>query len=351
MCWKEPYFSKNKIGKHLYDIGIYLFSFVLRVLSVFNPKIKKGVKGRKETFARLAAQLDNTKSSIWFHCASLGEYEQGLPVFEHIRDTYPDHHIVLSFFSPSGYEIRKNTPIADTVVYLPIDTKANAKRFVDLIQPALTVFVKYDIWSNLLLYLHQCNLPAILISAAFRKNQLFFKPYGNKQKSALKTFDHIFVQNEDSKGLLYTIGYTAVTVSGDTRFDRVSNQLKQDNTIDFITAFKGDSLCIVIGSSWQEDEAILLPYINKHASANLKFIIAPHEINKTHINDITSKLTVDHTVFSSKDQRAIEGSNVFVVDTIGLLSKIYSYADIAYVGGAMGTTGLHNILEPAVFGC
>lgn len=335
----------------MYDFGIYLFSFVLKVLSVFNPKIKKGVLGRKETFKKLETALNNADKTLWFHCASLGEYEQGLPVFERLRNAFPDHHIVLSFFSPSGYEIRKNTAIANTVVYLPIDTKSNAKRFINLIQPSLTVFVKYDIWSNHLLYLKQCNLRAILISAAFRKNQLYFKPFGNKQKSALLSFEHIFVQNENSKALLNSIGYDAVTISGDTRFDRVSNQLQQDNTLNYIAEFKGDSLCVVIGSSWPEDESIFLPFINKHASANLKFIIAPHEINKTHISDITSKLNLDYTVYSSRDHQAIDASKVFIVDTIGLLTKIYSYADIAYVGGAMGTTGLHNILEPAVFGC
>ncbi len=335
----------------MYDFGIYLFSFALRVLSVFNPKIKKGVIGRKKTFTKLETDLKNAEKTIWFHCASLGEYEQGLPVFERVRTAYKDHYIVLSFFSPSGYEIRKNSAIANTVVYLPLDTKSNARRFIDLVQPDLTVFVKYDIWSNHLLYLKQQNLRAILISATFRKNQLYFKSFGNKQKSALLSFEHIFVQNEHSKALLSSIGYDAVTISGDTRFDRVSNQLQQDNTLNFISEFKGDSLCIVIGSSWPEDESILLPFINKHASADLKFIIAPHEINKTHINDITSKLTVDYAVYSSRDHQAIDASKVFVVDTIGLLTKIYSYADIAYVGGAMGTTGLHNILEPAVFGC
>lgn len=348
---KEPYFSKNKLDTLLYNIGIYLFSLVLRVLSVFNPKIKKGVEGRKVTFRTLKANLKTSQKNIWFHCASLGEYEQGLPVFERIRTLYPGHHIVLSFFSPSGYEIRKNTKIADTVIYLPIDTKSNAKRFIDLVQPTLTVFVKYDIWSNFLLYLHKCNLPAILISASFRKSQLFFKPFGNKQRSALLTFDHIFVQNEASKRLLNFIGYHEVTISGDTRYDRVSNQLEQSNEIDFISKFKGDSTCIVIGSSWPEDEAILIPFINKRASEDLKFIIAPHEIKASHINAITSQLNVDHILYSNKDQKVLNSSHVFVLDTIGLLSKIYSYADIAYVGGAMGTTGLHNILEPAVFGC
>ena len=348
---KEPYFSKNKIDTQLYNFGIHLFSIVLRILSVFDPKIRKGVAGRKATFNVLESNLNASQKNIWFHCASLGEYEQGLPVFEKIRSLYPEHHIVLSFFSPSGYEIRKHTEVADTVVYLPIDTKSNAKRFVDIVQPTLTVFVKYDIWSNLLLYLNKCNLPSILISAAFREKQIFFKPFGKKQRDALMTFDHIFVQNDDSKQLLNSIGYEDVTVSGDTRYDRVSNQLDQDNNIDFISEFKGNSTCVVIGSSWPEDEAILIPFINKHASKDMKFIIAPHEIKAGHINDIISKLNVNHILFSTKTGQELSAYDVFIIDTIGLLSKIYSYADVAYVGGAMGTTGLHNILEPAVFGC
>ncbi|MBR9847243.1 MAG: 3-deoxy-D-manno-octulosonic acid transferase [Algicola sp.] len=334
----------------MYNLGIHILSFILKILSWFNLKIKKGVEGRGQTFNILKENLTSETKTIWFHCASLGEYEQGLPVFESIRKKYTSHKIVLTFFSPSGYEIRKNTPIADVVTYLPLDTKSNAKQFLDIVNPEFTVFVKYDIWPNFLNTLKRRQGRAILISALFRKNQSFFRWYGSHLRKALQAFDHIFVQNENSKKLLRTINITNVTVSGDTRYDRVSNQLLQDNTLNFISEFKSDSLCIVIGSSWPEDEALIIPYMNKNASKDVKFIIAPHNINKVQITNITKNLDVDYVLFSGMEHKNIRDAKVFIVDTIGILSKIYSYADIAYIGGAMGTTGLHNILEPAVFG-
>jgi len=334
----------------LYNLGISLLSFFLKLISPFNSKIKLGVDGRKKTFKILASSIKDGDRTFWFHCASLGEYEQGLPVFEILRERYPTHKIVLTFFSPSGYEIRKNTTVADVVAYLPLDTTKNAKRFLDLVNPEFTIFVKYDIWANLLLELKRRQKRAILISANFRRNQIYFKSYGDKQKRALFAFEHIFTQNEISKSLLNSINYNSVTITGDTRFDRVSNQLLIDNEIDFISRFKGRSTCLVIGSSWEEDESILIPYINANASENLKFIIAPHEINSRHIQSIVSKLSTKNILFSERTDKDLNDFDVFVIDTIGLLSKIYSYADIAYVGGAMGKTGLHNILEPAVFG-
>ncbi|WP_052184230.1 3-deoxy-D-manno-octulosonic acid transferase [Psychroserpens sp. Hel_I_66] len=334
----------------MYNLGISLLSFFLKLISPFNSKIKLGVDGRKKTFKILASSIKDGDRTFWFHCASLGEYEQGLPVFEILRERYPIHKIVLTFFSPSGYEIRKNTTVADVVAYLPLDTTKNAKRFLDLVNPEFTIFVKYDIWANLLLELKRRQKRAILISANFRRNQIYFKSYGDKQKRALFAFEHIFTQNEISKSLLNSINYNSVTITGDTRFDRVSNQLLIDNEIDFISRFKGRSTCLVIGSSWEEDESILIPYINANASENLKFIIAPHEINSRHIQSIVSKLSTKNILFSERTDKDLNDFDVFVIDTIGLLSKIYSYADIAYVGGAMGKTGLHNILEPAVFG-
>lgn len=334
----------------MYNLGIYLFSILLKFLARFNPKIKRGVAGRRRTFDILKTHINDEDNTFWFHCASLGEYEQGLPVFEKLRQSYPQYKIVLTFFSPSGYDVRKNTPVADVVVYLPIDTKANAKKFLDVVHPNFTVFVKYDIWPNVLLALKRRGGRAILISALFRKSQSYFKFYGGIRKKALLSFEHIFVQDTHSKTLLNSIGYDNVSISGDTRFDRVSNQLKQNNDLPFISEFKGNSTCVVIGSSWPEDESVLIPYINANASKQLKFIIAPHEIDSNHIKGITSKLEVDYVVFSEKDSMNLDTTCVFVIDTIGLLNKIYSYADIAYVGGAMGHTGLHNILEPAVFG-
>ncbi|MEY8847960.1 3-deoxy-D-manno-octulosonic acid transferase [Psychroserpens sp. XS_ASV72] len=334
----------------MYTFSIYILNFILKIVAVFNPKIKLGVEGRKQTFKILNENIRPNDQTIWFHCASLGEYEQGLPVFEAIKNKYPAYKIVLSFFSPSGYEIRKHSKIADVVVYLPIDTPSNAKRFIDIVHPEFTVFVKYDIWPNYLKALQRKDLRAILISAQFRRQQPYFKWYGNPFRKALKVFEHIFVQTDASKVLLESINITNVSVSGDTRFDRVSRQLSEDNTLDFISEFKGEALCVVIGSSWPEDEQILIPFINANVSQNLKFIIAPHNINDAQIDSITKKLEVPYIRFSEKDREEKANKFVFIVDTIGILSKVYSYADIAYVGGAMGTTGLHNILEPAVFG-
>ncbi len=345
------YFSIKQIKlSFLYNIGIKLVHFSLKCAAFFNKKIELGVKGRDQTFSTLEKHINGQEKTLWFHCASLGEYEQGLPVFQALRKHYNDHKIVLSFFSPSGYEIRKNTPVADIVIYLPLDTKKNAKRFINLINPELTIFVKYDIWPNFLNELKQRKLKAILISAIFRKQQTYFKFYGRYLKQALFTFDHIFTQNETSKNLLHTINYNNVTVSGDTRFDRVYSQLKIDNTLDFIKNFKDNKLCIIAGSTWPEDEALLIKFINATALKDIKFIIAPHNIKSQQINHIQEKLNVKSILFSKKDHAHLQESNVFIIDTIGILSKIYNYADVAYIGGALGTTGLHNTLEPAVFG-
>ncbi len=334
----------------IYNIGIRFTGFILKIIAFFNTKIKLGVQGRQQSFQLLQQSLKPTDQTLWFHCASLGEYEQGLPVFEKLRAHYKTYKIILSFFSPSGYEIRKNSPIADVVIYLPIDTKTNADRFMKLVNPELSVFVKYDIWPNYLNTIKQNKRKAILISAAFRSNQIYFKSYGALFKKALFTFEHIFTQNKESKILLESIGYRDATVSGDTRFDRVSNQLKVNNTLDFIERFKNNKLCVVVGSSWPEDEALFLNFINNNKASDIKFIIAPHNIKPTQIKSFISKLNVPVILYSEKDAKQIEKYDVIVIDTIGLLTKIYNYADIAYVGGAMGNTGLHNTLEPAVFG-
>ncbi|NRR90981.1 3-deoxy-D-manno-octulosonic acid transferase [Winogradskyella undariae] len=337
--------------KLLYSIGIYIASFIIQCLSLFNSKLKQGVVGRKNTFLKLKNAINPENKTFWFHCASLGEYEQGLPVFEALKVKHPDYKVVLSFFSPSGYEIRKNSKIADVVVYLPLDTSANAKHFLDLVNPDYILFVKYEIWPNFLNEVKKRNLNAILISAVFRKDQAFFKWYGSYIKSALFAFKHIFTQNENSKTLLESINYNSVSVSGDTRFDRVSNQLKVDNSVSFIERFKNDHLCVVFGSSWPEDDKLYLDYINETTNSEVKFIIAPHNMKPSYISSLKSQLKVKTICFSElKPEDNLANFNVFILDTIGYLSKVYSYADIAYVGGGAGTTGLHNILEPAVFG-
>lgn len=336
--------------KLLYNIALYSAEFLLKILALFNNKIKLGVNGRRNTFRLLNEQLTANDKTFWFHCASLGEYEQGLPIFKSLRKEHPNHKIVLTFFSPSGYEIRKNTPVADVVLYLPMDTNTNAKRFVNTVKPELAIFVKYDIWPNYLSELKKRNSRALLISAVFRKEQPYFKFYGSIMRDALRTFEHIFVQNELSKSLLSALNFNNITVAGDTRYDRVSDQLLQDNTLAFIEQFKDGKLCIVIGSSWPEDEALFVAYINSVKSKNVKFIIAPHNIKNQQIDDFIGQLQKKTVLFSHKEGKNLSEYDVFVVNTIGILNNIYSYADIAYVGGAMGHTGLHNILEPAVFG-
>ncbi|WP_299106850.1 glycosyltransferase N-terminal domain-containing protein [uncultured Winogradskyella sp.] len=336
--------------KGIYSIGIYIANIIIKVAALFNTKLKQGDDGRKDTFSKLKSSLNQEDNTFWFHCASLGEYEQGLPIFEALKAKHPNYKVVLSFFSPSGYEIRKNTKIADVVVYLPLDTKANAKQFLDLVRPNYIFFVKYEIWPNFLHEIKKRNLNAILISAAFRKDQSFFKWYGSYTKSALFGFKHIFTQNENSKLLLESINYNSVSVSGDTRFDRVTNQLKVDNTVSFIEKFKNEKLCVVFGSTWPDDDKLYLDFINNNTNTEVKFVIAPHNIKASYVTSLKAQLKVKTICFSDlTDTDNLEDYKVFILDTIGYLGKVYSYADIAYVGGGAGTTGLHNILEPAVF--
>ena len=333
----------------LYNILTYIVAFHLKIIAKFNAKLQLGVSGRSTTFKILQSNISAQDKVMWFHCASLGEYEQGLPVFEKLKTIYPNHKIVLSFFSPSGFEIRKNNPLTSIVVYLPLDTKRNAKTFLDLVHPDLVLFVKYEIWPNYLNALKIRKIRTLLISALFKEDQLFFKWYGALTRNSLSAFEHIFVQNKDSKKLLESIDFKNVTVSGDTRFDRVSNQLNMDNTLEFIEQFKQNKLCIVAGSTWPEDEKLFIDYINS-ASEDLKFIIAPHNIKQNQIEYLKSSIQKKTVLFSEKEKINLSSYQVFIIDTIGILTKIYRYADIVYIGGAMGNTGLHNSLEPAAFG-
>ena len=307
------------------------------------------VNGRKTVFNTLKETIRPDDKTIWFHCASLGEYEQGFPIMEKIKELFPNYKIIVTFFSPSGFEVKKNSTLANTIIYLPIDTVSNAKIFIELTHPSLAIFIKYEFWLNYLFQLKEKNIPTLLVSGLFRKDQLFFKPYGGFMRKVLNSFDHFFVQDETSKVLLNNINIKETTVSGDTRFDRVSNQLLQDNNVAFISEFKQNNLCIVCGSTWPEDEAVLIDYINK-ASDDVKFIIAPHEINASKIESFRKNIQKQSSLFSKNEETNIAEYKVLIIDTVGLLTKIYSYADIAYIGGGMGDTGLHNILEPATFG-
>ncbi|SDB57289.1 3-deoxy-D-manno-octulosonic-acid transferase [Flavobacteriaceae bacterium MAR_2010_188] len=333
----------------LYNLGTYILALFLRFFSLFNKKAKTGNTGRAETLEILKNKYDGKSPVIWFHCASLGEYEQGLPVFKILRERYPKHFIVLSFFSPSGFITRKNSPIADAVVYLPVDTPQNAKHFVKLLKPQLAVFVKYEIWANYLLELNRINCKTYLISALFRKDQIYFKWYGSKLKQALKSFELIFVQDNNSKQLLNNIGYKAAVIAEDTRLDRVFQQLEQDNTLDWLADFKQNDLLLVFGSTWPEDEKYIVKFINENSFQNLKFLVVPHEIKESHLNELQKSIELPSIRFTNSDKGRTEAS-VMILDAIGYLSRTYAYADIAYVGGAVGKSGLHNILEPAVFG-
>ncbi|MGY8934332.1 MAG: 3-deoxy-D-manno-octulosonic acid transferase, partial [Flavobacteriales bacterium] len=307
------------------------------------------VHGRKTVFDTLKESINPDDKTIWFHCASLGEYEQGVPIMEKTKELFPDYKLIVTFFSPSGFEVKKNSTLANTIVYLPIDTVSNAKKFIELAHPSLAIFIKYEFWPNYLFQLKEKNIPTLLVSGLFRKDQMFFKPYGGFMRKTLNSFDHFFVQDKISKDLLKSINIKDITVSGDTRFDRVSNQLLQNNTLAFISEFKQNNLCIVCGSTWPEDEAVLIDYINK-APDDVKFIIAPHKINASKIESFKKNIQKKSILFSTKEGTNISDYKVFIIDTVGLLTKIYSQADIAYVGGGMGLTGLHNILEPATFG-
>lgn len=336
--------------KTFYDLLIGLVTVTLKFSALFNKKLAVFIKGRKNIFDILTSKISDNDKVIWFHCASLGEFEQAVPVIEKTKKLYPFHKILITFFSPSGYEIKKNTPLADIVVYLPMDTKKNVRKFLIHAHPDMVFFVKYEFWPNYLYRLKELQIPTFLISGIFRKNQLFFNNYGKFMRKALDAFTYFFVQNSESLHLIHSLGYENATISGDTRFDRVSHQLEQDNFVAGIEDFTKNKTCIVCGSTWPEDEKLLLNFIN-NAPETLCFIIAPHKINTEKIREFRNQLTKKSVLYSGvTEETQLQEFQILIIDSIGLLSKLYAYADIAYVGGAAGNTGLHNILEPATFG-
>ncbi|NVK52890.1 MAG: 3-deoxy-D-manno-octulosonic acid transferase [Flavobacteriaceae bacterium] len=331
----------------VYNCAILLASFLLHIVALFQKKIKLFVYGQKKSFQKLAT-LKKEDKTIWIHVASLGEFEQGRPIIERIKKEQPSFKIVLTFFSPSGYEIQKNYELADVVCYLPMDTRKNAQHFLALVNPVMAIFVKYEFWPNYLRGLQQRNILTILVSGIFRKNQLFFKSYGSFMRKSLQTFDHFFVQDKASKKLLQSINYSNVSISGDTRFDRVYKILNQDNELDFISEFKNSQYTIVAGSTWREDEELLVNYINN--SKDEKFIIAPHNIHPDDIQKLNKAISKKVVLFSEKQNENLKDYDVFIIDTIGILTKIYAASDVAYVGGGLTKNGVHNVLEPATFG-
>lgn len=334
----------------LYNITVYISSGILKLVSSFNPKINLFLKGRKGVFSLLQKSISKSDQVIWFHCASLGEFEQGRPIIEKIKKENPTVKILLTFFSPSGYEIRKNYEFADVVTYLPLDTKQNAKTFIQIVNPAIAVFVKYEFWPNILKELKKNNTITILVSGIFRKDQAFFKNYGGWMRKSLTTFSQFFVQNKLSKNLLNSIKFKNVTICGDTRFDRVFEITNQNNQLNFIESFKNNAFILVAGSTWSEDENLLVNYINKFASANEKFIIAPHNMDTEKITKLKNSIQLKTVLYSEKENKKLVDYQVFIVDTIGILTKIYSYADVALIGGGFTKNGIHNILEAATFG-
>ncbi|AQG81798.1 3-deoxy-D-manno-octulosonic acid transferase [Spirosoma montaniterrae] len=354
----------------LYNTGIYGYQFLLRLAAPFKPKARLWVDGRHDWANRLAQQLDgNVQPIAWFHAASLGEFEQGRPVIEAFRVQYPTYKILLTFFSPSGYEVRKTYDGADCVCYLPADTPANARQFVQLVKPQIAFFIKYEFWHNYLRELKAAHIPVVCFSASFRPNQLFFKSYGvgpahRFYRNMLHCFDHILVQNQQSADLLRSIGITNVTLAGDTRFDRVAETARNKRPIPAAEAFKAGQPLLVVGSAWPRDIDVLIPFLN-HFEQPLKVIIAPHEINDAQIERWRGQLTGGSVRYSVLNDRMIELLNettashiqsfnhsitqYLLIDNIGLLASLYQYGDFAYIGGAFGE-GLHNILEPATFG-
>ncbi|WP_111709048.1 3-deoxy-D-manno-octulosonic acid transferase [Lutibacter citreus] len=335
---------------YLYNIVVYIVGLILKLIVPFNKKIELFVNGRKESFLKLSSKISKKDQVIWIHSASLGEFEQGRPIVEKLREIYPSKKIVVTFFSPSGYEIRKDYNGADVVCYLPLDSIYNAKKFMNIVQPELAIFVKYEFWPNFLNELKKREVKTILVSGIFRESQAFFKWYGGWMRKSLQTFSHFFVQEPASKKLLNTAGFKNVTVSGDTRFDRVSEILKQDNNLAYISKFKNNCYTLVAGSTWKEDEDLLVNYINNEASEKEKFIIAPHNIKTEDITHLKNSIKKTVVLFSEKDNSDLKNVQVFIVDTIGILTKIYSYADVAYIGGGYTKSGVHNVLEPATFG-
>ncbi len=327
-----------------YTIGIYIYGFAIWVAAFFNAKAKQWINGRQDWKVRLA-QYPDVKGCVWFHCASLGEFEQGRPLIEMLRSKHPDRKILLTFFSPSGYEIRKDYGLADVICYLPLDTPLNARYFLKHFNPSLAVFIKYEIWHNFLWQASKQAIPVIIASGIFRPGQIYFKAYGGWFLKSLKRLDTIFTQDERSVGLLKAKGISHAQVAGDTRFDRVIDLAEAAPDIPEIDAFRGNSSLLVAGSTWPEDEALLLRFYADHTG--FKLIIVPHEIGQKHLSGLLSQ--VNDAVLWSEKHKIKPSTRLLIVDTIGMLSNIYQYADISYVGGGFGA-GIHNTLEPATFG-
>ncbi len=336
--------------KGLYNIAIHLYTAAITIAAAVNPKARLWIKGRRGLMERIEKQISerSTRPRVWFHIASLGEFEQARPIIEQLREQRGDIEIIITFFSPSGYEIRKSYPLADAIFYLPADTPKNARRLIKAINPDVAVFIKYEFWLNYLAELRRCNIPTLLVSAIFRRESIFFHPWGKIWRDALATFSNIFVQNDNSKLLLKELGIERVTVAGDTRFDRVRAIAHEAREIAFIKEFRGLNPLFVAGSTWRRDEELITTLANDNPE--IKFVIAPHEIEDSHIEDIVKRCRGGAIRYTQCDTTTpVAEYQVIILDTMGMLSATYRYATWAYVGGGFGT-GIHNTLEPAVYG-
>lgn len=333
----------------IYKIAIRLYHLMIWLMVPFNSKARLYVTGRKNWQVQLRRQVDPEAHYIWIHCASLGEFEQGRPLIETIRQEYSEYKILLTFFSPSGYEIRKKYPFADVVLYLPADTRKNARIFLDIVRPEKVLFIKYEFWYHYITELQRRSVPLFLVSGIFRQNQVFFShmPWGHWFRQILSGFTRLYVQDEESAVLLTTFGMEKCTVSGDTRFDRVATIVKSAKHIPIVDKFAGDKPVLVAGSTWKPDEELLARFINE--SANIRFIIAPHEVTPENVHNLALLLKKPHVRYSMARESDIHQYEVLIIDSIGLLSSLYRYGKIAYIGGGFGA-GIHNILEAATFG-
>lgn len=332
----------------LYNISIVLYYIVVAFVSLWDKKAKQWIVGRNDIFKRMAEVISPEDKVVWIHAASLGEFEQGRPVIEKIREQQPEYKILVTFYSPSGYEIRKNYAGADYIFYLPIDTPGNAKKFLDVAHPEIAIIVKYEFWLNLLSELKHRGVRTYLISAIFRRNSIFFRSYGSIWRQALDSFEQMFVQNEESKELLHEIGFDNVVVAGDTRFDRVAEIARNVKKVPIVERFKGDSPLFVAGSTWGPDEEILQTLINDNPQ--IKFVVAPHEMENSRIERIIAQTkggAVRYTLCNEESD--FSKIQVLILDTIGILSSVYGYATWSYIGGGFGV-GIHNTLEAATFG-
>lgn len=331
----------------VYSVVISLYLVAIRIAAIFNKKARLMVEGHKQTFTILRDRLVPGEKYLWFHAASLGEFEQGRPLMERIREKYPQYKILLTFFSPSGYEVRKNYEGADIICYLPIDTPINAKRFVKTVRPAMAFFIKYEFWQNYMKMLQKYEVPIYSVCSIFRSNQVFFRWYGGQYYKVLTRITQFFVQNERSKELLETLNIHNALVVGDTRFDRVKQISEQAKQLPIIEAFKQDSQVLVAGSSWEPDEDLIIPYFND--LKNWKLILAPHVVSDSHIKNIISKLNCKVVRYTEATAENVKDAKCLLIDCYGLLSSVYRYGDISYVGGGFGV-GIHNLLEAAIYG-